>query len=95
MVKTLKLMGVKVLPESFADRTYESDGSLRKRIYSNALIVDPQVSSLQAYNISNNNKIIAHDGSEISIKSKTLCVHSDTPDALVITKAIKKKLNRS
>ncbi len=38
---------------------------------------------------------IAHDGSEISIESKTLCVHSDTPDALVIAKAIKKKLNRS
>ena len=95
MVKTLKLMGMKVLPESFADRTYEPDGSLRKRAYSNALIVDPQVSSLQAYNISNNNKIIAHDGSEISIESETLCVHSDTPDALVIAKAIKKKLNRS
>ncbi len=94
MVKTLKSMGMKVLPESFADRTYEPDGSLRKRTYSNALIVDPQVSSLQAYNISNN-KIIAHDGSEISIESKTLCVHSDTPDALVIAKAIKKKLNRS
>ena len=42
-----------------------------------------------------NNKIIAHDGSEISIESETLCVHSDTPDALVIAKAIKKKLNRS
>jgi len=88
-------MGMKVLPESFADRTYEPDGSLRKRTYSNALIVDPQVSSLQAYNISNNNKIIAHDGSEISIESKTLCVHGDTPDALAIAKAIKKKLNRS
>ena len=95
MVKTLKSMGMKVLPESFADRTYEPDGSLRKRTYSDALIVDSQVSSLQAYNISNNNKIIAHDGSEISIESKTLCVHSDTPDALVIAKAIKKKLNRS
>ena len=95
MVATLKSMGMKVLPESFADRTYEPDGSLRKRTYSNALIKSAQISSLQAFNIYNNNKIVAHDGSEISLESNTICIHSDTPNALVIAKEIKKKLNRS
>lgn len=95
MVSILKDMGLNVLRESFADRTYESDGSLRKRTLSNALIVDPQIATLQAYNISKNNKLVAHDGTEITIQSETVCIHSDTPDALKIAIAVNNKLNRS
>ena len=95
MVPILKDMGLNVLRESFADRTYEADGSLRKRTLSNALIVNPQVASIQAYNISKNNKLVAHNGTEITIQSDTLCIHSDTPDALKIAIAVNNKLNRS
>ena len=95
MVSILKDMGLNVLRESFADRTYETDGSLRKRTLSNALIIDPQIASLQAYNIYKNNKLVAHDGSEITLHSETVCIHSDTPDALKIAIAVNNKLNRS
>ena len=95
MVSILKDMGLNVLREFFADRTYEADGSLRKRTLSNALIVNPQVAYLQAYNISKNNKLVAYDGTEITIQSETLCIHSDTPDALKIAIAVNNKLNRS
>ena len=95
MVSILKDMGLNVLRESFADRTYEADGSLRKRTLSNALIFDLQVASLQAFNISKNNKLVAHNGTEITIQSDTLCIHSDTPDALKIAIAVNNKLNRS
>ena len=95
MVSILKDMGLNVLRESFADRTYEADGNLRKRTLSNALIVDFQVASLQAYNISKNNKLVTHNGTEITIQSDTLCIHSDTPDALKIAIAVNNKLNRS
>ena len=83
------------MPESFADRTYEPDGTLRKRTYSNALINNPQIASKQAYNIYYNKRIIAHEGSEFSIDSKTICIHSDTENALKIAKAVKQKLIRS
>jgi UPF0271 protein len=95
MVSILKDMGLNVLRESFADRTYEADGSLRKRTLSNALIVKPQIATMQAYNISKNNKLVAHDGTEITIQSETVCIHSDTPDALKIAIAVNNKLNRS
>ena len=88
-------MELNVLRESFADRTYEADGNLRKRTLSNALIVKPQIASLQAYNISKNNKLVAYDGTEIIIQSETVCIHSDTPDALKIAIAVNSKLNRS
>lgn len=95
MITVLESIGLKPMPESFADRTYEPDGTLRKRSYSNALINKSQIASKQAYNICYNKRIIAHEGSEFSIDSKTICIHSDTKNALKIAKAVKQKLIRS
>ena len=95
MITVLESIGLKAMPESFADRTYEPDGTLRKRSYSDALINNPQIASKQAYNIYYNKRIIAHEGSEFSIDSKTICIHGDTENALEIAKAVKQKLIRS
>ena len=95
MITVLESIGLKPMPESFADRTYEPDGTLRKRSYSNALINNAQIASKQAYNLCYNKRIIAHEGSEFSIDSKTICIHSDTKNALKIAKAVKQKLIRS
>ena len=95
MITVLESIGLKAMPESFADRTYESDGTLRKRSYSNALINNPQIASKQAFNIYYKKRIIAHEGSEFSIDSETICIHSDTENALKIAKAVKQKLIRS
>ena len=95
MITVLESIGLKAMPESFADRTYEPDGTLRKRSYSNALINNPQIASKQAFNIYYKKRIIAHEGSEFSIDSKTICIHSDTENALKIAKAVKQKLIRS
>ena len=95
MITVLESIGLKAIPESFADRTYEPDGTLRKRSYSNALISNPQIASKQAFNIYYKKRIIAHEGSEFSIDSETICIHSDTENALKIAKAVKQKLIRS
>lgn len=95
MITVLESIGLKAMPESFADRTYEPDGTLRKRSYSNALINNPQIALKQAFNIYYKKRIIAHEGSEFSIDSKTICIHSDTENALKIAKAVKQKLIRS
>ena len=95
MITVLESIGLKAMPESFADRTYEPDGTLRKRSYSNALINNPQIALKQAFNIYYKKRIIAHEGSEFSIDSETICIHSDTENALKIAKAVKQKLIRS
>lgn len=95
MITVLESIGLKAMPESFADRTYEPDGTLRKRSYSNALINSPQKASKQAFNIYYKKRIIAYEGSEFSIDSETICIHSDTENALKIAKAVKHKLIRS
>ena len=89
MVKILEDMGLKVVQEAFADRTYERDGGLRDRGSDRALIKDPQKAADQARSIIEDKKIITFDGSEISLEAQTLCVHSDTPNAIAIAREVR------
>ena len=84
MVRVLEDMGLKVVQEAFADRTYERNGSLRNRNLDYALITSPQKAADQARLIIERNKVIAFDGSEVSIEAQTICIHSDTPNAVAI-----------
>ena len=93
MVSILQKSGMNVISEAFADRAYNADGTLRNRDLDGALITDPVHATNQAKLIANNQKVIAFDGSEVSIQAKTICVHSDTPNALEISKAVSQAIN--
>ena len=93
MVSVIRNMGLKPISEAFADRTYEKDGSLRKRNLNKALIVDPINAARQAKLISFQKKVVAYDGSEVLINAETICVHSDTPNALEIAKTVKEAIS--
>ena len=88
MVRVLEDMGLKVVQEAFADRTYERNGSLRNRNLDYALITSPQKAADQARLIIERNKVIAFDGSEVSIEAQTICIHSDTPNAVAIAEEV-------
>ena len=89
MVRILEDMGLKVVQEAFADRTYERDGGLRDRRSDRALITDPQKAADQARSIIEDKKVITFDGSEISVQAQTLCIHSDTPNAISIAREVR------
>ena len=95
MVSVLEKLGMKGISEAFADRAYEKDGSLRKRNLDGALIIDEISAAKQAKQLYFNKKVVAYDGSEVSINSETICVHSDTPNALNIVKAVRKRLTKN
>jgi UPF0271 protein len=75
--------GWSYLAEGFADRTYEADGTLRSRAKPGALVTDPQECAAQALRL-------ARAGS-----MATICVHSDTPHALAITRAVRAALEET
>ena len=89
MIDTWKDMDLIVAGEAFADRTYEMDGSLRDRKFNNALITNPDQAAKQAMMIQKESKIKSLNGGIISINAQTICIHSDTPNALAIAKAVK------
>ena len=95
MVSVIKSAGMIPISEAFADRTYENDGSLRKRSLDKALIENPDQATKQAMKIQFEKKVIAYDGTELSIDSSTICIHSDTANALDIAKSVRKGLNDS
>jgi UPF0271 protein len=87
-------MGLQIMEEAFGDRTYESDGSLRNRDLDHALITDPKKAAQQAQMITNESKVISFDGSDIHINAQTICIHSDTPNALDIAKKVNEYINK-
>lgn len=87
-------MGLQIMEEAFGDRTYESDGSLRNRDLDHALITDPKKAAQQAQMITNEGKVISFDGSDIHLNAQTICIHSDTPNALDIAKKVNEYINK-
>lgn len=80
MIEPLTSAGHRVLPEGFCDRAYECDGSLRSRDRAGALITDPNRAADQC-------EELVRGG-----RCNLLCVHSDTPDAIAIAKAVRTRL---
>ena len=93
MLHVWREMGLQVMEEAFGDRTYESDGSLRNRNLDHALITDPKKAAKQAQMITNEGKVVSFDGSAININAQTICIHSDTPNALDIAKKVNESIN--
>ena len=93
LIETCKKNKLNTLLEAFADRTYNSDGTLRDRKYSDALIIDPIKAANQAYAISKG-YIESHENKIVDIKGETICIHSDTPNAVAIARASKQKMRK-
>lgn len=83
VLDTWRAMGFRVAAEAFADRAYESDGSLRPRNKPGALIQDPAQAALQALELARRGGI------------QTLCIHGDTPGAEKILEAVRSRLEEA
>lgn len=86
--------GLTVLNEAFADRRYQTSGRLVSRETSGALIVEPADAAAQAAALAHGEPIPALGGGRIRVQADTLCLHSDTPGALNIARAVHAALNR-
>lgn len=71
---------VRFVPEGFADRRYNPDGSLVPRTDPNAFVHDPAEAVTQA------EWLIREKG------VRTICVHGDNPEAVAFTKAVRDAL---
>lgn len=72
--------GCAVCLEGFADRAVRTDGTLVPRSEAGALITDPDEAAVRALTL-------AHEG-----VVDTICVHSDTPNALMIAGRVREAL---
>jgi UPF0271 protein len=84
--------GLAVAGEAFADRAYESDGHLRSRRLSGAVLDDPQAAATQAVSIARDHAVVAHDGTRLNLTADTICVHGDLPGAADRAAAVRSAL---
>lgn len=84
--------GFRIAAEAFADRRYEPDGRLRSRALSGALLEAPEEAAAQAVAIVRDRRATASDGSIVTLRADTLCLHGDTPGAVRIAAAVRDAL---
>lgn len=85
--------GLCIAAEAFVDRRYQADGSLVPRSHPLALINNEQEALTQAVALACHLPIKTVDGSMISIKADTLCIHGDSAHALQFAKGVKAALS--
>ncbi|MDP1899452.1 MAG: 5-oxoprolinase subunit PxpA [Rubrivivax sp.] len=87
-------VGLAVLNEAFADRRYQINGRLVSRETIDALILEPAAAAKQAVALARGQSISTLSGAHIRLQADTICLHSDTPNALNIARAVHTALNR-
>jgi len=81
--------GIAFAGEAFADRAYNSDGSLVSRSRPDAVIEDPAIVAKRAVSIARDGSIETYDGGRINLAAHTICVHGDTEQAAQVARAVK------
>ena len=95
MMDVFREAGFAVAAEAFADRRYESDGTLRSRKFEDALIRNPEEAARQALGIAERGVVIVSDGSEVTVEAQTICIHGDTPGAPEIATTVARRLREA
>lgn len=93
MINAAKTKGLAFRQEVFADRTYQSDGTLTPRTQSKALIESEQDSIKQVLQMIQQKSVTAVDGSVIPIQADTICIHGDGKHAVAFAKALNQRLH--
>lgn len=83
--------GVHFIPEGFADRSYQPDGSLTPRTYPHALIETTENCIEQVIQMIKQKKVTALSGEEIDCNVATICLHGDGVHALTFAKALREE----
>jgi len=84
--------GLPVIAEAFADRAYTAGGSLLSRTLPNAVLHDPELIAARMLRLVREGRVEAANGSTVSLSAQSICVHGDSPGAVVIAAALRKAL---
>jgi 5-oxoprolinase (ATP-hydrolysing) subunit A len=91
-VDVLRAQGVRVVREGFADRGYTAQGRLVPRREPGAVRTDPAEVAARGLRLARAEPVQAADGSPVTVEIDSLCVHGDTPGAVVLAAALRKSL---
>jgi UPF0271 protein len=85
-------LGLRTVPEAFADRAYRADGQLVSRRAPNAVLSDTAAIADRVASMVTKGRVGAVDGSTIPITVESVCVHGDSQGAVLIATAVRDRL---
>lgn len=95
LISEAEHIGLKTASEVFADRTYQTDGSLTTRTQPDALIKTTEKACEQVLEMIAAQTVTATTGEKISIKADTVCIHGDGANALCFAKEVRRRLEEN
>jgi UPF0271 protein len=88
-------LGLRVVAEAFADRAYHDDGTLVSRGEPGAVLTDPDVVAGRVVALVTMGTIASVTGQPVRLLARSVCVHGDTPGAVVLAGAVRAALEEA
>src|SRR3546814_7848603 len=83
-------LGLRVVREAYADRTYDDDGNLTSRKTTGAVIHDPEIDCRRVLRMPEDGALTSVNGKRIPVRIDTICVHGDNQAAVGMARAIRR-----
>ena len=81
--------GLTTVGEAFADRGYTADATLVPRSQPGALVTDVDEVAARVVRLATDGVVEAVDGTEVSVRARSVCVHGDSPGAVAMAAAVR------
>jgi UPF0271 protein len=82
-------IGLKLIREIYADRTYDDDGNLTSRKKPGAVIHDAEAAAARVLKMVEEQTITTVTGKPLRVTIESVCVHGDTPDAVHLARLVR------
>lgn len=80
--------GLRTVHEVFPDRGYDTLGRLLPRSEAGAVVEDPMDVARRALQLAVDGSVRARSGAHLALRSDSLCLHGDRPDAARVARAV-------
>jgi len=87
--------GLRAVPEFFVDRAYTREGTLVSRREAGAVLHDPDDVSARVLRLVTDGVVTAIDGSDVTVRAESACVHGDSPGAVDMARAVRSSLEKA
>ena len=92
MLQAAEQLGLPYAGEVFADRAYEPDGTLVARSKAGAMITDEDEAVARVIRMVKERRVRAIDGTDVEIRADSVCIHGDSPKAVLFARKINSAL---
>lgn len=82
-------LGLRVAHEAFAERRYETDGTLTPRTHADASIEDLPSAVAQVTHMLEAGSVVTRTGEAVTLRADSICLHGDRPDAATFAQGLR------